>query len=216
MAMTPAQTARGTNFVKDVPVQGPTDQGQREAACRHVQNLPSTPGCDSCKEAIPTMRGEQIFLSGAPVAGFGDLGLSGSDVWGALNRDQQTWVMNTLTKLNDIIVANTGTRCSTWGPSITAAGGCFQNWYNANAVPLNPSAIELRTDGVFDNDTLCALLVTAALDPTNFPTGFPDPEGKFCQAKTGMSKGMKIGLAVAGTAAVGGTVVYLATRKKRR
>jgi len=156
---------------------------------------------------------EQISLGGAPVAGFG---LSGSgDVWVKLNRDQQTWVMNTLTKLNDIIVKNTGTKCATWGPSITAAGGCFQNWYNANALPLNPQAIKLRTDGVFDEDTLCALMVTAALDPSNFPTGFPDPEGKFCQAKTGMSKGMKIALVAGGATVVAGGV-YLATRKKRR
>ena len=155
---------------------------------------------------------EQISLGGAPVVGFGAL----DDVWVKLNRDQQTWVMNSLSKLNDLIIKSTGTSCPTWGPSITAAGGCFQQWYNANALPLNPQA-KLRTDGVFDEDSLCALLVTAALDPNNFPTGFPDPEGKFCQVKSeGMSKGMTIGLIAGGVAVVVGGSVYLATRKKRR
>jgi len=216
MAMTPAQaTARVSgqnNFVKDVPVQGPTDPGMRQSACNHVQTLPDGPGCTG------TLMNERISLGGTGLAGF-ELGLGASgDVWAKLSRDQQTWVMNTLTKLNDLIVKNTGTSCQTWGPSIAAAGGCFQNWYNANVVPINSSARKLRTDGVFDDDSLCALMMTAALDPTNFPTGFPDPEGKWCQAGkgfSGLSTGMKVGIVAGGVAVVGGGV-YLATRKKRR
>ena len=173
--------------------------------------------------------GEQISFGGRPVVGFGNvvLGVAAAgdpDIWTQLSPEQQNWVVTTLTKLNDLIVKSTGTTCPTWGPSITAAGGCFQGWYNANYLPLNPAAPQLRTDGVFDEDTLCALMLQAALNPPEFPTPFPDPEKRYCQApapapapttekKKKLSTGAMVGIGVAGAATLGG-IAYVVTRKK--
>lgn len=220
--MTPAQASGHPNFVTDVATQGPTDPGIRKADCWQVKNMiPARPACADCEGPIP-MWAKQSFLHGVgeqvSFGGSGSLGfaLGGTaDVWLQLNREQQTWVMNALTKLNDLIVKATGTKCPTWGPAITAAGGCFQAWYNSNYLPMNPGAERLRTDGFFDEDTLCALIVTTALHPADFPIGFPDPEGRFCVAKKGLSKGAIIGIAAGGAAALAG-IVYVATRKPRR
>jgi hypothetical protein len=177
--------------------------------------------------------GDQISFGGRPVAGFGNVALGVAaagdpEIWTQLSPEQQTWVVGALTKLNDLIVKATGTSCPTWGPSINAAGGCFQSWYNANYLPLNPSAVQLRTDGVFDEDTLCALMLQAALNPPEFPTPFPDPEKRYCQApaptpapapepeKKKLSTGAMLGIGAAVVAVGGGTVYYLSTRKKSR
>ena len=241
--MTPAQANPSVaNFVTDHPVQGPTDEGLRAADCWWAQHvLPQKPACVDCKGPIPMWAqrslsvyrgesagiGEQISLGGHRVAGFGNVALgvaaaADPEIWTKLSTEQQTWVVNTLTKLNDLIVKSTGTTCPTWGPSITAAGGCFQSWYNANYLPLNPAAPQLRTDGVFDEDTLCALMLQAALNPPEFPEPFPDPEGRYCQAPTPapapepekkkLSTGAMVGIGVAGVAAAGG-IYYVATRK---
>lgn len=173
--------------------------------------------------------GEQISFGGKPVVGFGNVALgvaaaADPEIWTQLSTDQQTWVVNTLTKLNDLIVKSTGTTCPTWGPSITAAGGCFQSWYNANYLPINPQAVQLRTDGVFDEDTLCALAMQAALNPAEFPTPFPDPEKRYCrapvappptEAKKKLSTGAMVGIGVAGAAALGG-IAYVVTQKGGR
>ncbi len=156
---------------------------------------------------------ERIQYNGATVAAFGVGAMGDPEIWTKLSTEQQTWIVATLTKLNDLIVKSTGTTCPTWGPSITAAGGCFQGWYNANYLPLNPAAIQLRTDGVFDEDTLCALIVQAALNPQEFPTPFPDPAKQYCQVpadalaaeeKKKLSTGAMFGIGVAGVAVVGG------------
>ncbi len=164
-----------------------------------------------------------VFLSGAPVIGFGattiGFGAAGDPtIWSDLSFAQQSWINAALAKLNALIVKANGTMCPTWSPAISAATGCFQTWYNANYLPLNPQAKTLRTDGAFDADTLCALILVAALHPQDFPDSFPDPEKKYCQAplaKQGLSKGAMIGIAAGGAAVLGG-IVYVATRKKRR
>ena len=178
------------------------------------------------QQSLSTVRGEsagigeQISFGGNAVRGFGIGAMGDPEIWTKLSTEQQTWVVGALTKLNDLIVKATGTTCPTWGPSITAAGGCFQGWYNANYLPLNPQAVQLRTDGVFDEDTLCAIIMQAALNPPEFPTPFPDPEKRYCQApvavvpeeeKKKLSTGAMVGIGVAGAAALGG-VVYVATR----
>lgn len=171
--------------------------------------------------------GEQISFGGNAVLGFGIGAMGDPEVWTKLSNAQQTWLWATLQKLNDLIVQSTGTTCPTWGPAITAAGGCFQSWYNANYLPLNPAAIQLRTDGVFDEDTLCALIMQAALNPQAFPTPFPDPEKRYCRVpgapvpeeeKKKLSTGAMVGIGVAGVAVVGGIgyVVMQGRGKKRK
>jgi hypothetical protein len=166
--------------------------------------------------------GEQLSLGGRPVsrASIGIAAAGDPEIWTKLSAEQQQWVMNALVQMNELIVKTTGTKCATWGPSVTAAGGCFQGWYNANYLPLNPSAVQLRTDGVFDEDTLCALQMMAALSLQDFPA-FPDPKKRYCQVtpseteeKKKLSTGAMVGIGVAGAAAVGGGI-YLATRKKK-
>ena len=156
---------------------------------------------------------ERIQYNGVTVAAFALSAAGDPEIWTKLSTEQQTWIVATLTKLNDLIVKSTGTTCPTWGPSITAAGGCFQGWYNANYLPLNPAAIQLRTDGVFDEDTLCAIILMAALNPPEFPTAFPDPAKRYCQVpaaalaaeeKKKLSTGAMVGIGVAGIAVVGG------------
>lgn len=168
--------------------------------------------------------GEQISFGGNAVLGFGIGAMGAPEIWTKLSADQQAWVVGALTKLNDLIIKTTGTTCPTWGPSITAAGGCFQGWYNANYLPLNPQAIQLRTDGVFDEDTMCALIMQAALNPPEFPTPFPDPAKRYCQPpgaapaaeeKKKLSTGAMVGIGVAGVAVVGG-IGYAVMRRGGR
>lgn len=194
--MTPAQASGRYDFVTDVPVQGPTDEGMRAADCWYAQNvLPAQPACVDCKGSpvpqwtnnsiCPGNRltysglGEQVRYGGKSVVGFG----APSDPAATLTPAQQAWVVGTLTALRTLI----GTACPSWvdlSPNLTAsqamsgaAIGCFQSWYNENN-----KASMLRTDGVLDEDTLCALVLTAGLHPVDVQTTFPDPNKQHCQA----------------------------------
>ena len=223
---TPAQASGHPNFVTDWPVQGPTDPGIRAADCRFAQTLPTPANspCVDCKGPIPMwaqtkgLLGEQISFGGKGVRGFALAAAGDPDVWAKLNTTQQKWVMDSLTTLNNLIYQATGTMCSSWGPSITAAGGCFQNWFNANAKLTKPdgSPVKLRTDGVFDQDTLNALNTITGMDPPHFPQAFPP--GYITSAAptaTKLSTGAMVGIGTAIAAALGGGI-YVATRKKSR
>jgi hypothetical protein len=236
--MTPAQASGHPNFVVDVPVQGPTDEGIRAADCWQAQNrLPAHPACVDCGGPIPMWArqslsvgnrltnsgiGELISLGGVGVSGFG-IGAPGDpDVFAKLTDAQQKWVVDTLVKLDAKIRETTHTTCPTFGPSVTAAGGCFQGWFNAQNLGLTKpdgSKVVLRTDGVFDQDTLDALRTVAALHGKDFPTPFP---GTALPGLTGtgekrLSTGAMVGIGLAGVTAVGG-IIYAATRggKTRR
>lgn len=236
--MTPAQASGHPNFVTDVPVQGPTDEGIRAADCWQAQHvLPARPACADCKGPIPMWAqtslshvrgqsagvgiGERLSFNGFSLSAAGD-----PEIWTQLSAAQQKWVMDTLVKLNNIIVSKTGATCATFGPSVTAAGGCFQAWWNASGI--SPQMI--RTDGVFDEETLCALITMAGIHSADFPTMFPDPEGRYCQIPTTMapqalapvepekkklSTAAVVGIGAA-VIAVGGGAVYLATRKTKK
>lgn len=224
--MTPAQASGYPDFVTDWPVQGPTDPGIREADCRYAQTLP-TPAeapCVDCKGPVPMfartkgLLGEQVSFGGRNVRAFALA--AAEDTWAALTVPQQTWVVSTLTKLNDLIVKANGTRCLTWAPNITAAGQCFQMWFNSAKLGLTKpdgSPVVLRTDGTFDQDTLDALRTTVALNPKDFPTPFPGTQmpGETGTGEKKLSTGAMVGIAAAGATALGG-IVYVATRKRGR
>ena len=223
---TPAQAYGHPDFVTDVPVQGPTDEGIRAHDCWYVKNvLPARPSCVDCEGQIPMsaqtkgLLGDRVSFGGRGALGFG-IGKAGDpDVWASLSTAQQTWIRDTLIKLDGIIRQQTGTSCPTWGPSITAAGGCFQMWFNKNQTGLTKadgSPLVLRTDQVFDQDTLDALRTVAAMDPKDFPTPYPGTTlpGPAPEEKK-LSKGVMVGIAAAGATVLGG-VVYVATRKKSR
>jgi hypothetical protein len=163
--------------------------------------------------------GERLSFGTAGVKGFALEGPGDPEVWSHLSAAQQTWIGDTLSKLNGIIVKATGTTCPTWAPAIDRASGCFQGWFNGakfGFTKANGAPLVLRTDGVFDQDTLDALRTVAALNPKNFTTAFPGTElpGTGVTQKK-LSTGAIAGIATAGAAAIG-TVAYLATRKKSR
>jgi hypothetical protein len=158
--------------------------------------------------------GAPIALGGAGVVGFALDAAGDPEIWTKISADQQKWITDTLVKLNTIIVRTTNTTCATWAPSIDRAAGCFQGWFNGAKLGFtkpNGAPLVLRTDGVFDQETLDALRTVAALNPTDFPTAYPGttlpgPE------KTKLSTGAMVGIAAAGAAVLGG-VVYAVTRK---
>jgi len=229
---TPAQASgHSSDFIKDVPVQGPTDEGIREADCRYAQTkLPMRPACVDCEGPIPMWArqslsvggranfsgiGEQISFGNVGVRGFA-IGAAGDpDAWVQLNKEEQTWVMNTLVKLDALIRAATKTSCPSFGPNITGASLCFQAWFNSQKFGLTKrdgSPVVLRTDGVFDQDTLDALRTVAGMNPKDFPTPFPGTEMAGTGEKKKLSTGAMFGIAAAGATAVGG-IIYAATRK---
>lgn len=216
--MTPAQ-AGPANFVTDVPVQGPTDEGIREMDCYYAQHfLPARSECVDCGGgSIPMwaqtkgLLGEQVSFGGRGALGFALEAAGDPDVWATLTPDQQKWVTDTLVKLNGLIVQSTGTTCPTWAPTITAASGCFQAWFNS--INAGAPIRKLRTDGVFDQDTLSALITTTQIHSKDFPTPFPSAAAT--AAKKKLSTGAMVGIATAGAAALGG-VIYVATRGGKR
>jgi|GEM_PF-3448296 len=185
------------------------------------------------QQALSTVRGQ----SAGYVAGVGDMVLFGGrgalgfaleaagdpEVWSKLGAAQQTWVANTLRKLNDKIVSTTGSKCPTWNPAvITATAGCFQVWFNANyggkLTDASGKPVMLRTDGTFDQQTLDALrTVVATFGTTDFPDPFPGTSlpGETGTGEKKLSTGAMIGIGAGVAAAIGGGL-YLATHKKKR
>jgi hypothetical protein len=224
---TPAQASGHPNFVVDHPIQGPTDEGIRAHDCWFAQNrVPAHPACVDCGEGIIPMWAQQNRLRAfggglAENMSFGGRGAIGfahppglaaagdPSVWEKLSPEQQTWVVNTLVKLNERITSTTGTKCLTWAPAIDKAGQCFQMWFDSvnQGAPIRM----LRTDGVFDKDTLDALITTTQIHSADFPTPFP---GEAPSGDKKLSTGAMVGIAAAGAAVLGG-IVYVATRKKR-
>lgn len=156
-------------------------------------------------------------LEGVRAPGFALGGPGDPDIWSALNPEQQTWVTNTLTGLNDRITKSNGSKCSTWGSS-TGSIACFQWLFNSTINPrVAGQPAMLRTDGAFDQSTLDALIMTAGFRPADFPTKFPAGTRQITAdtaAKKGLSAGAMVGIAAVGAAAVGGGI-YLATHGKK-
>lgn len=230
--MTPAQAYGHPNFVTDVPVQGPTDEGMRAGGCWWAQNrLPAQPACVDCNGPVPEWAKHSLCPGNRLVSGVGEgfmetisfggrgalgfaLGAAG-DPPASLTDPQKTWVQASLTLLNSKILATSGSSCATWvdpGVNMTAAVNCFQQWYNAN----KPAAsVGLRADGVLDSDTVAALQFIASQHPADFNVAFPGaaPAGPAAAAaKPALSTGEMVGVGVAGAAVLGG-IVYAATRK---
>lgn len=170
--------------------------------------------------------GEQVSFGGARARGFA-LGAAGDpEIWSKLNAAQQGWVMGALSTLNGLITkTNPGSMCPGWvtpsgASGITAATGCFQMWFDSVYPPGN-AVKQLRTDGVFDQDTLDGLKLIASLHPTDFPTPFP---GTVATTKKLSTAGMVgIGAGVLTTAGVvyvvakgGLSGMHKKSRKSRR
>ena len=167
----------------------------------------------------PGMVGERLSYRGSGALGFALSAAGDPEVWTGLSAEQQKWIVDSLTMLNNLIYQSTGTMCPTWGPSITAAGGCFQIWFNSNMKGMTKSdgtPLVLRADGTFDQDTLDALRTVAALDPGHFTTPFPGTKLPGLEKqKEGLSTGAMVGIAAGGALVIGGAAWAL-TRKKKR
>jgi hypothetical protein len=226
--MTPAQAYGHPDYVLDVPVQGPTDQGMRELACLFVKTVLPTPqqaACVDCKGPIPmwaktnTGVSEKISFGGVGAVGFA-LGAPGDpDAWTQLTPAQQTWVVTSIRTLDSKIREQTKTTCpGMQSPSITGMAGCFQNWFNSAKLGLTKrdgSPVVLRTDGVFDQDTLDALRTVTSLDAKNYPTPFPGTEAAGIQPVKKLSTGAMVGIAAAGATVLGG-IAYVAMHGKSK
>ncbi len=225
--MTPAQASGQPDFVTDWPIQGPTDPGMRAADCWFAQNRIPTPqnaACVDCKGPIPMTSlasnrssglSEQISFGGKGALGFALESAGDPEIWSNLKADQQAWVLSTLTQLNALIQkSNPGSMCPGWvtpsgASGITGATGCFQMWFNS-VYPPGTTVRQLRTDGVFDQDTLDGIKTITQIHASDFPTPFPGTV-----AKAGLSTGAMVGIAAAGAAAVGG-VIYVASHGGKR
>jgi len=210
---TPAQAYGHPDFVTDVPVQGPTDEGLRKADCKWAQTvLPAQPACADCKGPIPMwaqrtgLSGTKIALNGRPTRGFALAAAGDPDIWQLLTPAQQSWLATVKQKLNDIITKTTGTTCKTWGPDVTSDGAtkCFQNWYNSYGLD------QVRTDGVLDLDTLNAFIAAANAHASDGFPQFPGTPPAPPAAKKISTAGM-VGIAAAGATALGG-LAWLVSR----
>ena len=171
------------------------------------------------QRSTPHGVGDLVLYNGHGALGFAIGTVNDPEIWSKLSSDQQMWVSNALNKLNTLITQQSGTSCPTWGPAINLAGGCFQTWFNANYGGANSGVMTLRGDGVFDQDTLCALIMVTGRDKANFPAAFPDPNKQYCQspAPAGAAKKVStakmLGFGALGVAGVGG-IVYAAMHGK--
>lgn len=161
--------------------------------------------------------GERLSYGGRGALGFALAAAGDPEVWTKLSAEQQAWVADTLRKLNDKIVATTGSTCPTWNAAvITATAGCFQGWFNLNyggkLTGADGKPVTLRTDGVFDQQTLDALRTVVATFPDDFKTPFPGTAmpGLTGEGKKGLSTGAMVGIGAAGVAGLG--LIYAATR----
>jgi hypothetical protein len=210
----------------------------RAADCWQVQNrIPAQPACADCKGPIPMWAqqslapahrtaysglGEAVAFGGRPALGFALGTVNDPEIWSKLSPAQQMWVSNSLNTLNTKIMQQSGSSCPTWGPAINLAGGCFQTWFNANYGGANSGVMTLRGDGVFDQDTLCALITVTGMHPQDFPQKFPDPANQYCQspapvaAKKKLSTAEMVTVGGLGVAAVAGLALALSKKKRRR
>jgi hypothetical protein len=151
------------------------------------------------------------FSLGAPVVS--GLGLT----------DEAVYVIN---------VINRGLGCPPTSSGVAPAIACFQRWYNTTYASSGVSKT-LRTDGVFDQDTLDALkmvaklrnvpdaptcaegqtldlitgtCVTAAASPTS-----PTPAAPASSSTAGLSTGAIVGIALGGATALG-LLIYAVTK----
>jgi hypothetical protein len=168
---------------------------------------------------VATGCAERLSFGGRGALGFALDAPGDPEIWSKITPDQQMWVSNALNTLNTKIVSAGSPPCPTWGPAINLAGGCFQVWFNANMKAFTDASgkpVTLRTDGVFDQQTLDALRTSVALYPKDFQTPYPGTQMAGIQPATDdkkLSTGAMVGIAVGGAAALGG-IVWLATKKK--
>jgi hypothetical protein len=237
LSPTPAQAANimqsnGTygDWVTDVPIQGPTDEGIRRADCWWKDNVLDKV-TDNQGAVVPRWTqhslciGNRLLESG--IGGVGDpialhlgkltagtpaqpLQPAGAGGAARLSAAESQWVMTTLTQLNALILKAGNKPCATWPADPTknpsAAVACFQGWFNANGKP----ATTLRTDGALDDATVCALVAVTKQHATDFTVPYPGTP------RCGLSTLAKVGIGVGALVVVGGTIAAVAAHGKKK
>jgi len=225
-SLTPRQAAAvaqrdGTyqDWIDDVPIQGPTDRDIRRADCWWKNNVLDK--VTNYQGAIVPQWTQQSLCIGNRSMGSGvgapppTAALPG--IWSKLSDAESHWIATTLVQLNALILKAGNQPCATWPADLLkddasavakmpAAVACFQGWSNANMQS------SLRTDGVLDRETICALIAVTKSHATDFPT--PYPGMALCLSTLSMP--VKIGLGVAAVAAVGGTVAAVTMHSKKK
>jgi hypothetical protein len=139
-------------------------------------------------------------------------------VWSKLTDAESHWVAATLIQLNTLIIKAGNKPCVTWPADLLAsdasavakmpaAVACFQGWFNSNVHPNRA----LRTDGVLDEKTVCALVVVTGQHAQDFPTPYPG-----VLKCGGLSTLAKVGIGAGVVAVVGGTIAAISMRGKKR
>lgn len=141
---------------------------------------------------------------GRQVAGYGlagDFGLSGADIYAALSDEQRTWIVGAMQAFEDAIKSKGAGACPAWPQSfqtqadVKGAVQCTQAWIAAGGNAI-------RTDGVLDEETLCAIQYEAYKIPAFAQSRFPDPSGKFCKGMAAEKKSNTMLYVAGGVAAV--------------
>ena len=123
MSRTPAQVSGRYDFVTDVPIQGPTDEGIRAADCWWTQNvLPQPPGngstggrgpgpaCTDCNGPIPMWANNPLRWNGGPTEYGGN---GGPNCWGEqIRHDGRSVAGFALDAAGDAAVAITNDQAS--------------------------------------------------------------------------------------------------------
>ncbi|RPH57413.1 MAG: hypothetical protein EHM89_13970, partial [Acidobacteria bacterium] len=156
------------------------------------------------KQSLSTVRGEssglgeRVSLGGRVIGGFSLAAAGDPDVFMGFSQSQKDWILATLAKLDALVNQQTGTKCEPGLTAIFPRTRCFQIWFNANMKGLTGAdgkPVVLRTDGVFDQQTLDALRTTVALHPKDFTTPFPGTEMPGIVEEKKLSTGAIVGIA---------------------
>ena len=224
------------DWVEDVPIQGPTDRDIRTAGCWWKDNVLDK-ATDDQGRIVPQWTqnslciGNRLMSSG--IGGVGESVRRGGGalgqpagpeapappgIWSRLSPAESHWIASTLIQLNAFILKAGNPPCATWPADLLkddptavakmpAAVACFQSWFNTN-LPQNQA---LRTDGMLDDRTACALVFVTGQHAADFPTPYPGVLN--CG---GLSMLVKVGIGVAAAVAVGSAIAAIAASGKKK
>ena len=215
---TPAQVSGRYDFVTDVPIQGPTDEGIRAADCWWTQNVlpqPSGngsksgapgpgPACSDCNGPIPRWVNRPKSWGGGPTEYGGNGGPDcrateiryGSRKVAGFSLDAAGDPAATLTSDQQAWVVATLTNLNTQIGQAT--GTSCAGWQAGNLAATigcfqgwynANSGGSLRTDGVLDQDTLSALQATATAHASDFTAPYPSGQAAGPPAPSGIAPG---------------------------
>jgi len=222
--MTPAQAYGHPDFVTDVPVEGPTDEGIRRADCRWTEKRKLTqPACVDCSGGPIPMWAQHSLCIGNRLTNSGlgeNLSLGGAPARGFALGDVGKWTLQQSTQVNP-------------GDWFAYEFSAPASWTDADVITFKQSLAALGFDST---QTPPILAPTANLargvaeqgryigtKPYKLSDAVPagtqvavvtiGAGGTAAAADEGLSTGAMVGIAAAGVVIIGG-VIYFVTRKR--